>query len=67
LNKSKFDDTIMSIFRFNIPSLHYTYLSERLYEMLDQSGDGKIQEEEFISGMKNVLSNKEFRMKCMYI
>ncbi len=57
----------MSIFRFNIPSLHYTYLSERLYEMLDQSGDGKIQEEEFISGMKNVLSNKEFRMKCMYI
>ena len=64
LNKSKFNDTIMTLLNFNTPSLHYTYLSEKLYEMLDESGDGKIQEDEYLLGMKKVLSNKEFRIRC---
>ncbi len=55
----------MSILRFNIPSLHYTYLSEKLYEMLDESGDGKISEEEFFQGMKRVLTSKEFRTRSI--
>jgi hypothetical protein len=57
----------MSLLNFNLPSLHYTYLSEKLYEMLDESGDGKIQEDEYLTGMKKVLTSKEFRMKCMKI
>jgi Ca2+-binding EF-hand superfamily protein len=65
LNKTKFNDIIMSLLNFNVPSLHYTYLSEKLYEMLDDSGDGKIQEDEFLNGMKKVLTNKEFRMKSI--
>ena len=57
----------MSILKFNIPSLHHTFLSERLYDMLDESGDGKIQEDEFLVGMKRVLTDKMFRMKCSKI
>jgi hypothetical protein len=64
LNKNKFNDTIMSLLNLNVPSLHYTYLSEKLYEMLDESGDGKIQEDEYLQGMKKVFTNKEFRMRC---
>jgi hypothetical protein len=64
LNKTKFNDTIMTLLNFNTPSLHYTYLSEKLYEMLDDSGDGKIQEDEYLLGMKKVFTNKEFRMRC---
>jgi hypothetical protein len=33
--------------------------------MLDESGDGKIQEDEYLTGMKKVLTSKEFRMKCI--
>lgn len=65
LNKDRFNDAIESIFlSINIPEMHYTYLSNKIGELLDESGDGKIQEEEFLTGMKNVLSNREFRLKC---
>ncbi len=37
LNKDRFNDTIESIFsKINIPRLHYTYLSSKLYEFLDE-------------------------------
>jgi hypothetical protein len=65
LNKDRFNDTIESLFSFNIPEMHYTYLSEKIYELLDESGDGKIQEEEYFAGLKNVLTNKDFRLKCI--
>ena len=48
LNRPRFNDAIESIFRFNIPSMHYTYLSDKIYDLLDSSGDGKIQEDEFL-------------------
>ena len=64
LNKSRFDDCIEGLFlRFNVSRMHYTYLSTKIYEVLDASNDGKIQEEEFVNGMSNVLGDKEFRMK----
>jgi Ca2+-binding EF-hand superfamily protein len=47
-----------------MPLLHHTYLSEKLYQLLDESGDGKIQEDEFMNGMRNVLSSRDFRLKC---
>lgn len=64
LNKDLFNDAIQSLFRFQIPAMHYTYLSEKIYDLLDDSGDGKIQEDEFIQGFKNVLTDKEFRLRC---
>lgn len=68
LNKDRFDDAIESIFRFpDIPEMHYTYLSEKIYYLIDDSGDGKIQEDEFIAGLSNVLSDRNFRIKCNII
>lgn len=46
--------------------MSYTYLAERLFDLLDDSSDGRIQEEEFIAGMKNVFSSQEMREKCEF-
>jgi hypothetical protein len=65
LSQVRFNDTIERLFsKINIPSMHYTYLSEKIYYLLDGTKDGKISEDEFLIGMKNVLVNKEFRLKC---
>ena len=64
LNKDRFNDAIESIFSaFKIPNMHYTYLSERIFDILDDSQDGKIQEDEFLNGFSSVLKDKDFRMK----
>ena len=62
LNKPRFNDAIESIFRFNIPEMHYTHLSNKIYVLLDSSGDGKIQEDEFIDGLGTVLKDRNFRL-----
>ena len=62
LNKSRFNDAIESIFRFNIPEMHYTYLSDKIYKLLDSSNDGKIQEDEFYEGFSAVLKDKNYRV-----
>jgi hypothetical protein len=65
LNQPRFNDTIEYLFiKVDIPSMHYTYLSEKTFALLDESRDGKISEEEFLNGMKNVMVNREFRLKC---
>ena len=62
LNRPRFNDAIESIFRFNIPAMHYTYLSDKIYDLLDSSGDGKIQEDEFLDGFMAVLKDKNYRL-----
>jgi Ca2+-binding EF-hand superfamily protein len=51
------------LLKFDIPVISYSYLAERLFDLLDDSSDGRIQEEEFISGMKNVFGSHEIREK----
>ena len=62
LNKKGFNDAIESIFRFNIPEVHYTHLSDKIYDLLDSSHDGKIQEDEFVDGFRRVLRERNFRL-----
>ena len=62
LNKARFNDAIESIFRFQIPEMHYTYLSEKIFKLLDTSDDGKIQEDEFFQGFSEVLKNRSYRI-----
>ena len=62
LNRSRFNDAIESIFRFDIPEMHYTHLCNKIYDLLDSSGDGKIQEDEFLQGLGDVLKNRQFRL-----
>ena len=67
LNHVRFNDTIERLFsKIDMPSMHYTFLSEKIYALLDESRDGKISEDEFVIGMKNVLMNKDFRLKCKF-
>ena len=62
LNKSRFNDALESLFRFPIPEMHYTFLTEKIYYIIDDSGDEKIQEEEFMQ-LSHVLSSKEYRLR----
>ena len=62
LNRPRFNDAIESIFRFNIPEMHYTHLCNKIYDLLDSSGDGKIQEDEFLEGLGMVLKDRNFRL-----
>ena len=62
LNRPRFNDAIESIFRFNIPEMHYTHLCNKIYDLLDSSGDGKIQEDEFLEGLGRVLKDRNFRL-----
>lgn len=62
LNKTLFNEALSVLFNFpNSPIIHHTYLSERLYSLLDDSKDEKIQIDEYLNGISNVLSNKVYR------
>ena len=64
LTKSQFNDCIQRIFNFpEMPFMHHTHLSERIYYLLDDSGDGKIQETEFVDGFRNVIVDQNYRNK----
>jgi Ca2+-binding EF-hand superfamily protein len=67
LNRSRFNDAIESIFRFNIPQMHYTHLCNKIYDLLDSSRDGKIQEDEFINGLGRVLKDRNFRFLLSFM
>jgi hypothetical protein len=69
LNKPLFNDAICSLFSFpDIPEIHYTFLSLRLYLLIDDSGDGKIQLDEFVENLEKVLMNKDFKlMLCLMV
>ena len=63
LNKPLFNDAICSLFSFpDIPEIHYTFLSLRLYKLIDDSGDGKIQSDEFVENLEKVLMSKDFKL-----
>lgn len=51
----------------NLPTISYTYLTERLYDIVDESNDGRISEDEFIEGMKKVLADNELRRRRNYL
>jgi Ca2+-binding EF-hand superfamily protein len=67
LNRPRFNDAIESIFRFNIPEMHYTHLCNKIYDLLDSSRDGKIQEDEFIDGLGKVLKDRKFRFLLSFM
>jgi len=67
LNKERFNQTITHILKFDIPIISNTYLSERLFDLLDESGDGRIQENEYLDGMKNVFCSREMKERFSFM
>jgi len=67
LNKDRFNENIGSMLRFDIPIISNTYLAERLFDLLDDSRDGRIQESEYLEGMKNVFSSHEMRERLTFM
>ena len=63
LNKHAFNDALEFLFsNIPIPALHHTYLSNQLYNIFNLSGNSKLNEEEFLKCIKQILSNKNNRL-----
>ena len=63
LNKKTFDDALEYLFsKIPIPEIHHTYLSSKLFDILNISKTSKINLEEFINIIKEFLSKKGHRL-----
>lgn len=62
LNKKRFNDALESIFQFQLPEIHYTYLSEKIFNFINTSGDGKISEEDFCKRLGLLLKDENHRL-----
>ena len=63
LNKHAFNDALEYLFsKIPIPALHHTYLSNQLYNIFNSSGNSKLNEEEFLKCIKQILSNNNTRL-----
>lgn len=60
LNKDKFNEAIrILLHKISLPTIAFTHLTDKLYDMIDVSGDGRISCDEFVNGMAGVLGNEE--------
>ena len=63
LNMRTFDAALEYLFsKFLIPVLHHTHLSRKLFIIFDTIGNSKLNEEQFITCIKEILSNNENRL-----
>ena len=65
LERERFNLAVKKLFyNLNLPTIAFTHLNDKLYDMVDESGDGRIQIEEFVGGMSKVLGDDEFSKRC---
>jgi hypothetical protein len=63
LNKHAFDNALEFLFsKMQIPALHHTHLSDKLYNIFNLTGNLKLNESEFINCIKELLSKKNNRL-----
>lgn len=63
LTLQNFNDCLSVLtFDENFPRLAYTYLSERLFNLIDSSNTGRIENDKFMKGMCMVLSCQETKI-----
>lgn len=68
LRLENFNECLKSIFPQNVfPQLAYTYLSERLFSLLDIRQSGVIKNEDLSKGLCLALSTQETRYNSIYI
>ncbi len=68
LNKVRFNEAIKRLlYNMNLPTIAFTYLTDRLYDIVDESGDGRISLNEFTDGMGRVLSDSELRKRMSFL
>ena len=63
LNKKAFNDALEYLFaKFPIPDIHYTHLSNKIYDIFNLDTNSVLNEEQFINCIKELLSDKNNRM-----
>ena len=68
LNKSGFNDAFSKLFSsFPIPAVYYTHLSDKLFGVLDENDNKQINEEQFYNCVKNILTDRSYRLKISMI
>ena len=64
LNKTRFNDALSKLFgTFQIPVCYYTHLSDKLFEVFDENNNNKLNEEQFYNCIKNILTDRNYRIK----
>lgn len=64
LTLQNFNDCLSVLtFDENFPRLAYTFLSERLFNLLDSNNTGRIENDKFMKGMCMVLSCQETKIR----
>lgn len=67
LDRECFNKSIKQLLgSLNLPTLANTHLSDKLFDMVDTSGDGRISKEEFNKGMAVVLGDNEMGKRCKF-
>ena len=67
LNKPTFNLAIGELLiQFNLPIISDSHLSNRIFDILDDSSDGRIQESEFIEGLEKVFEDEEFKTQLLF-
>ena len=61
LNLERFNDALNYLFKPPIKMIHHTYLSKKLFEIIDEKKNGKIFEYEFSQALHNILKDKNYR------
>ena len=62
LSLQRFNDTLEFLFKPPIPVIHHTYLSQKIFYIIDSNKSGQIDENIFCQSLINILKDRNYRI-----
>lgn len=63
LSLQRFNDALEYLFKPPIPVIHHTFLSQKLFNIIDHNKTGKVEENAFCEIFSNILSDRSYRLR----
>ena len=61
LNLARFNDALKYLFKPPIKMIHHSYLSKKLFEIIDENKTGRVSEQAFFQTINDILKEKNYR------